>query len=141
MNVVVDASVWSLALRRRPENLNSLEQGIVAGLTELTQEGRARIIGPIRQELLSGIKTHTQFERLRELLRAFPDEAILMADYEAAASAGNLCRSRGIAVSPVDVLVCAMSISRGWAIFTTDPDFKHYGRVLPVQIYALRAPR
>jgi hypothetical protein len=128
-------------LRRHREDLNSAEQGIVAELTELTREGRTRIVGPIRHELLSGIKNIAQFEKLRELLRAFPDEAIMTADYEAAASAGNLCRPKGIAVSPVDVLMCAISISRGLGIFTTDPDFKLYGRALPIRIHAVRPQR
>lgn len=114
---------------------------MVAELTELTHEGRAKIVGPIRYELLSGIKTSAQFEMLRGLLRAFPDEPIFTADYEAAANAGTLCRSKGIAVSAVDVLVCAIGISRGWAIFTSDPGFKRYGRVLPLQIHTLRPPR
>ena len=140
MNVLVDTSVWSLALRRHREDLNSAEHAIVAELAELTNEGRARIIGPIRYELLSGIKSSAQFERLRELLRAFPDEVISTADYEQAASAGNLCRSKGVAVSPIDVLISAISNSRGWAIFTTDPDFQRYGRALSLQIHAVRAP-
>jgi hypothetical protein len=45
------------------------------------------MLGPIRQELLSGIKDKAQFELLREHLRAFPDLELDTDDYEAAASA------------------------------------------------------
>jgi len=62
MKVLVDTSVWSLALRRRREVLNSAEKSVVAELTVLIQEGRAGIIGLIRQELLSGLKTMEQYE-------------------------------------------------------------------------------
>jgi hypothetical protein len=139
MNALVDTSVWSLALRRRPRDLNAAEQLVVDELVDLTREGRARIIGLIRQELLSGIKAAAQYEKLRVALRAFPDEPIETADYEAAAKVSNGFRSRGIAVSVVDALICQIALARQWSIFTTDPDFKAYAKVLPVKLHVPRA--
>jgi len=138
VNVLVDTSVWSLGLRRAPHNLSTAEQTNLTELTELVKEGRARIIGPIRQELLSGIKTQSQFERLRTKLEAFPDEPLGTADFESAASAYNLCRSRGIVATPTDILICAVAVSRAFYIFTTDPDFRRYAAILPVQIHSRR---
>jgi len=62
VNVLVDTSVWHLALRRKSHKLNPEEGLHVHGLTELITEGRAKIIGLIRQEILSGIKNFAQFE-------------------------------------------------------------------------------
>jgi hypothetical protein len=138
MNVLVDTSVWSLALRRKKETLSAHERLLVRELSELIQEGRARMIGLVRQELLSGIKTPEQYEKLRLNLRSFPDEAMDTSDYEEAAKAGNQCRARGIVVSIVDVLLCTVTIKRDWAIFTTDPDFSHYAKVLPLSIHISR---
>jgi predicted nucleic acid-binding protein len=138
MNVLVDTSVWSLALRRKTENLNVTEKFIVAELSELVREGRARLIGLVRQELLSGIKTTEHFEKLRLHLRSFPDEPIDTSDHEEAAKAGNRCRGKGIVVSIVDILLCAVAIKREWTIFTTDPDFTNYVKVLPISIHAPR---
>ena len=138
MNVLVDTSVWSLALRRKAHDLSAGEKAAVAELTELIQEGRARIIGLIRQELLSGVKTSGQYEKLCGILRSFPDEAISTLDYEAAAKAGNDCRARGVAVSVSDMLICAIALARDWAIFTTDPDFKNYAKVLPLKLHTPR---
>jgi predicted nucleic acid-binding protein len=138
MNVLVDTSVWSLALRRKSENLNATEKFIVAELSELVREGRARLIGLVRQELLSGIKTTEHYEKLRLHLRSFPDEPIDTSDHEEAAKAGNRCRGKGIVVSIVDVLLGAVAIKREWAIFTTDPDFTNYAKVLPISIHAPR---
>jgi hypothetical protein len=76
VNVLVDTAVWSLALRRKSGDLNKAEKVVVAELTEIIQEGRARMIGLVRQELLSSIKTEAQYEALRLLLRSFPDESI-----------------------------------------------------------------
>jgi predicted nucleic acid-binding protein len=138
MNVLVDTSVWSLALRRKHETLGSPERLLVMELSELIREGRVRVIGLVRQELLSGIKSNEQYERLRLYLRAFPNELIDTLDYEEAAMAGNRCRAKGIAISIVDVLLCTVTVRRDWTIFTTDPDFSHYARVLPLSIHVPR---
>lgn len=138
MNVLVDTSVWSMALRRKPETLGDNERVLVMELSELIREGRAKVIGLVRQELLSGIKSNEQYEKLRLYLQAFPNEPIDTPDYEEAAKAGNRCRAKGIVVSIVDVLLCAVTVRRDWSIFATDPDFSHYKRVLPLSIHAPR---
>jgi predicted nucleic acid-binding protein len=138
MNALVDASVWSLALRRKTESLSTNERLLVAELSELIREGRTRVIGLVRQELLSGIRAAEQYEQLKLHLRSFPDEVVDAFDYEEAAKAGNRCRAKGIVVSVVDILLCAVAIKRQWAIFTTDPDFSNYAKVLPLRIHAPR---
>jgi predicted nucleic acid-binding protein len=139
MNILVDTSAWSLALRRKDENLSAKERRVVAELSEIIREGRVRMIGLIRQELLSSIRTPEQYEKLRIYLRSFPDEPISTVDYEEAARAGNECRGKGIVVSIVDVLMCAIAVKRNWSILTTDPDFSNYAKVIPVAIHKPRA--
>ena len=138
MNVLIDTSVWSLALRRKNESLSTNERFLVAELSELIREGRARMIGLVRQELLSGIKATEQYEKLRLHLRSFPDEVVDTSDYEEAAKAGNRCRAKGAVVSIVDILLCAVANKRLWTIFTTDRDFSNYAKVLPLRIHAPR---
>lgn len=138
MNVLVDTSVWSLALRRKNETLSTHERFLVTELSEVIREGRARVIGLVRQELLSGIKTSEQYEKLKLYLRSFPDESVDTSDYEEAAKAGNRCRTKGVVVSIVDVLLCAVAIRREWVIFTTDPDFSNYAKVLPLRLHESR---
>lgn len=138
MNVLVDTSVWSLALRSSSHHLNPSEKAHVAELAELINEGRARLIGLVRQELLSGIKSHTQFSKLLKTLGAFPDEPLSTDDHESAAALGNQCRSKGLAVSVVDMLLCSVALSRKWAIFSTDPDFKRYASVLALPLHSPR---
>jgi hypothetical protein len=137
MMVLVDTSVWSLALRRHPVHLNTREQALAAGLTELIREGRVEIIGVIRQELLSGIREGERFEKLRDYLRAFDEPKLEVADYETAAQMHNQCRSRGITGSAIDFLICAVAQRRQWQVFTTDHDFETYGKVLALRLYAM----
>ncbi len=131
MNVIVDTSVWSLALRRRRLTF-SVE---ARELAELVREGRASMLGPIRQELLSGVRSDEQFETLRDHLRAFPDVALAAEDYEEAASFFNKCRAKGIQGSNTDYLICAVAARRGFGILTTDTDFEHFARVLPIELH------
>lgn len=134
MNVLVDTSVWSLALRRAKR----LADSTTLELAELIREGRIVMLGPIRQELLSGIKVKSQFELLREHLRSFPDLNLESADYESAASAFNRCREKGIQGSNTDFLLCAVAQRRDLAIYTTDGDFRHYAKVLKLTLHKPR---
>jgi predicted nucleic acid-binding protein len=138
MNTLVDTSVWSFALRRKPVDVSEAESALVTELSELAKEGRVRIIGPVRQELLSGIKTDAQYEKLRVALQVFPDEPLQTPDYESAAKASNECRTKGVVVSAVDVLICATALARDWTIFTTDPDFRNYAKILPIRLHKSR---
>ncbi len=133
--VLVDTSVWSLALRRKPTEISPGEQALAEALRELVREGRAQIVGPIRQELLSGIREEVSFRRLRDYLRAFDEPRLDVQDYEEAARMNNLCRSRGLAGSAVDFLICAVAHLRNWQVFTTDRDFSRYAKVLPLKLY------
>jgi len=135
MMVLVDTSVWSLALRRKPGDLNAHERRLSTALAELIREGRVQIVGVIRQELLSGIREAEKFEKLRDYLRAFDEPLLEIADYETAAEAHNRCRSRGIAGSAIDFLICAAASRRDWQVFTTDQDFTRYASVIPLKLY------
>jgi predicted nucleic acid-binding protein len=68
MNVVVDTSVWSLALRRNtPNDAISL----INILRDLISDGRVVLLGVIRQEVLSGIRYTEQFIRVARLSSCF----------------------------------------------------------------------
>jgi len=133
--VLVDTPIWSLALRRRNADLNPREQRLTAALRELIQDGRAQLVGPVRQELLSGIREETTFKKLRDQLRAFEQVSLDAADYEEAARLNNQCRARGIDGSAIDFLIYATAIRRTWQIFTIDRDFSRYATVLPLKLY------
>jgi predicted nucleic acid-binding protein len=135
LQVLVDTSVWSLALRRAADGLTESENQRVAALRELIQDNRVRIIGPIRQEILSGIRAPAQFNKLRDQLRAFPDEVLTARDFEDAAHWTNECRRKGVVGSTTGLLICAVSISRRWQVLTGDADFVAYSKAIPLQIF------
>lgn len=101
-------------------------------------EGGAVLLGPIRQEVLSGVPSRQQYETLRNHLRAFPDLDLETADYEEAAAGFTACREHGIQGSNTDFLICAAAIRRALPVFTTDDDFSHFARVLSIELYRPR---
>ncbi len=134
MRVLIDTSVWSLALRRN----QPADSPVVTELIELIREVRGQMIGPVRQELLSGIKNKVQFQKLRHHLRAFPDLEVTTRDYESAADFFNLCRGKGVQGSNTDFLICAVAARYKIPIFTTDEDFTLFKTYLPITLHLPR---
>lgn len=138
MKVLVDTSVWSLALRRQKNAaLSSEQQRAVTALADLMLDGRAVMMGAIRQELLSGIKSQTSFDALKSTLTAFEDVPLAMQDFEKAAEVFNTCRANGVQGSNTDFLICALSVNHHLPIFSVDNDFLNYQKYLPVLLHLL----
>jgi predicted nucleic acid-binding protein len=132
MKVVVDTSVWSLALRRN--NLDNAVR-VVNQLRELIADGKVVLVGAVRQEVLSGIRNLEQFTRLRDYLRAFPDLQLFSEDYELAAQYYNTCRQHGIQGANTDFLLCAIAHNRNYSILTTDKDFDSFLKYIPIILF------
>ena len=131
MRVLVDTSVWSVALRRGAQVTPTIDKE----LRSLISDHRVDIIGPIRQELLSGIREQAQFDHLRHYLAAFPDLPIVTEDYITAARFFNLCRTKGLQGSNTDFLICSVAVHNHLAIFTTDDDFFRFSKYLPIVLH------
>ncbi len=129
MKVLVDTSIWSLALRRN-KPLGSHNE--IIELQELIKEVRVQLIGPIRQEILSGIKEKQQFLKLKKIMAAFPDLPLNSGDFELAAEYFNTLRRQGIQGSNTDFLICAVSTRNKLPIFSNDNDFNHYKKHIPI---------
>jgi hypothetical protein len=130
MKVIVDTSIWSLALRRKKKESTS-EIRILESLIDNQKVG---ILGPIRQEILSGIKENKQFLQLKEFLSAFEDHPIITKDYELAVEYYNICRSKGVQGSNTDFLICAVSHNNRFPILTSDKDFETFSKFIPITL-------
>ncbi len=134
MKIIVDTCIWSLALRRNTVR----DDPYIEELKNLIEEIRVQMIGPIRQELLSGIKSKEQFDMLRLHLEAFEDIELETKDYELAAEYFNAAKKKGIQGSNTDFLICAISSRRKMPILTTDKDFTNFQAVLPISLHVPR---
>ena len=134
MRVLVDTSIWSLALRRSGAPAEEY-RSLIDALHGLIDDVRVAMIGPIRQELLSGIPSQAQFEALKEKLQAFEDLALGHDDYERTAGFYNVCRRSGVQGSQAHLLICAVGAGRGIPVFTSDKDFVLYAKHLPISLH------
>ncbi len=135
MKALVDTSVWSLALRRRKALYRKEERAVIGALAALIANGGAHLVGPIRQEILSGISDEKQYEKLRRHLRAFDDLPLTTEIWERAAQFSNRCRRAGVQGSHTDFLICAAADKYRLPIFTTDKDFVRYAKVLGLSLF------
>jgi predicted nucleic acid-binding protein len=133
--IIVDTSVWSLALRRRPKAVSSAERALSHLLRDMIIDGHVILIGVVRQELLTGINDPDAFENIRQYLHDFDDFPPDADDYERAAAFANQCQAAGIAATTVDMLLCSLAAGRELPILTTDRDFDHYRQHLPIRLY------
>lgn len=134
-NVLVDTSIWSLTLRRTASNLGPRDRAFTAALSHLLRADRVQLLGVVRLEVLSGISEEARFVKIRDYLQAFQDPPLEIADYETAAEMSNRSRARGIAESPIDLLICAAAYRRSWQIFSSDRDFQRYREVLGIKLF------
>lgn len=120
MTLLVDTSVWSLALRR---DASSPEPQVQALRSALQGEAIVVTTGLVLQELLqgfSGPKARLQIiERFAALPLLRPDRQ----DHMAAAELRNTCRRAGIQIGTIDALLAQLCIHHDLALLSTDNDF------------------
>lgn len=133
MYVLIDTCVWSMVLRKNKKDNQS--EKTYKLVEELINEFRVQMIGPIRQEVLSGISNKKQYYELRELLSGFEDITLTTPDYERAADMYNICRTNGIQGNHIDFIICAVAERYHLNIFTFDKDFQHYAKHLPIRLF------
>lgn len=126
MKILVDTPIWSLSIRKKEKSENDLK--LVSYFSDLLRGLNVILIGPIRQEILSGISDENRFEVVRKSLSVIPDMDLTTMDYELAAEYHNRCRKNGIQGSHTDFLICAIASNRNCRILTLDNDFRIYSK-------------
>lgn len=132
MNLLVDTSVWSLAFRRdRPDGSEEtfrLRQALEGRETVLTT-------GLVLQELLQGVRGPKAAEALIDRFRSLPMIVPDRTDHIEAAEHRNKCRRSGIQLGTIDALLAQLCLRRNLTLLTTDRDFHHAARILPLEIW------
>ncbi len=121
LNLVVDTSVWSLILRRPQVEVDN--PFVQAFYGHLAADHGLFLIGNILQELLDGLRSRSQFQRLARSLEPFPLLIPNRTTYIEAARLRTTFRAKGIQTSPIDSLIAAVCIEQGFPLLTADRDF------------------
>lgn len=135
VSLLVDTSVWSLALRRDAEH----SAPEVAALRDaLLGADQVFTTGLIIQELLQGFagpKSRTQLvERFSALAFLQPDRE----DHIDAAEVRNSCRRRGVQVGTIDALLIQLCRRHDLVLLSTDQDFQAAAKHIEYRLWAVR---
>jgi predicted nucleic acid-binding protein len=134
LKVIVDTCVWSRFLRRN----RAAADPIAGEVARLVRNDAVQLLGPIRQELLSGAQPDERFEQLKKYLRFYPNLPLDEEDDETAATYYKSLRQNGLQGTGTDLLICAAAIRHGFKFFTTDTDFSAYAKYIPLKLHQLR---
>ena len=124
MNVVVDTSVWSMAVRKDAPP----DEAHVQTLRSVLNQGRVVLVGIVLQEVLQGIRSLERFEEVKAQMDALPLLDLDRGDYIEAARVWNLCQAKGVQASTADCQITAACIQHNCALLTCDQDFEHIAR-------------
>jgi len=133
MTLLVDTSVWSLALRR---DIQAAEPPVQQLRKALLGSEIIVTTGLILQELLQGFlgpRAQTQIvERFAALPLLQPDRD----DHINAAILRNTCRRAGVQLATVDALLAQLCIRHDVMLLTTDKDFTHATEHCPLRVWS-----
>ncbi len=137
MRILVDTSVWSLALRRTSGVVN--EEALL--LRAIIEQGEnIYLLGIILQEVLQGIRNSKDFLSLKEYFKAFPLIDLTREDYVRAAELKNHLMGKGRQGSTIDVLIASIAISHRCQLFTADKHFKQIAEHCELKLFGRRQP-
>ena len=136
MNLFVDTSVWSLALRRDVEakdpEVHHLRDALL-GFEDVVTTGL------VLQELLqgfSGARARAQIiDRFAALQLIQPDRD----DYIDAAALRNSCRRAGVHLGTIDALLAQLCVRHDLTLLSTDKDFVHAARHCALRVWSAKA--
>jgi predicted nucleic acid-binding protein len=137
MRILVDTSIWSLALRR-PSGVVNEEATLLRRIIEQGED--IYLLGIILQEVLQGIRNSNDFLSLKEHFKAFPLIDLTREDYTKAAELKNHLIRKGKQGSTIDVLIASAAISHHCRLFTADKHFTHIAEHSELEIFALQQP-
>ena len=130
MNLFVDTSVWSLALRRD----SAPDVPEVQRLREALASGEpVHTTGIVLQELLQGYRAPKAAERIVERFAAIATIIPSRDDYIRAAELRNKCRSHGVQAGTIDALLARICIRHDLVMLSTDGDFRHIADWTPLK--------
>jgi hypothetical protein len=115
--VLIDTSVWILALRKSPSPVVKDE------VEHLLAENRVAIAPMIRLELLGGTKSVNEFNRLKSRLDALHQIPANEANWEVATQLSFKLRQQGKVIPYTDILIGTAAIITGCLLLHADKHF------------------
>jgi len=135
VTLLVDTSVWSLALRR---DATASEPEVHALKDALLGADLVMTTGLVLQELLQGFAGPKARALVIERFAALPLLQPDRDDHVAAAQLRNTCRRAGVQIGTIDALLAQLCIRHELALLTTDKDFMLAARHCALRLWTPR---
>lgn len=132
MNLLVDTSVWSLALRRDGD-ADAPQVGALRAA--LAGEDVVVTTGLVLQELLEGFAGPRARKDIIDRFAALPLVVPDRRDHIDAAELRNRCRRAGVQLGTIDALLAQLCLRHTLTLLTTDLDFTHAARHCPLRVW------
>ncbi|PKM07081.1 MAG: VapC toxin family PIN domain ribonuclease [Gammaproteobacteria bacterium HGW-Gammaproteobacteria-4] len=136
MTLLIDTSVWSLALRRDAEatepEVHHLKDALLGSEVVVTT-------GLVLQELLQGFSGPKAQARIIERFAALPLLQPDREDHISAAALRNACRKAGVQLGTIDALLAQLCVRHELTLLTTDKDFTHAARHCALRVWPAKA--
>lgn len=133
MTLLVDTSVWSLALRR---DVEATEPQVRHLRDALLGTDEVVITGFVLQELLQGFSGPKARTRIVERFAALPQLTPDRQDHVDAAALHGTCRRAGVHLGTIDALLAQLCIRHDLTLLTTDRDFTNAARHCPLRVWS-----
>ncbi len=132
MTLLVDTSVWSLALRRDGSTFAPEVRALRDAL-----EGSDAVVttGQVLQELPQGFNGPRAAAAIVERFRSLPIIAPDRDDHIAAAEVRNCCRRAGVQVGTIDAVLIQLCGRHELTLLSTDNDFAHAAALVPFKLW------
>lgn len=117
--VLIDTSVWILALRKSPPPLILIKDEVA----RLLVENRVAIVPLIRLELLGGTKSPAEFKRLESRLSALHQLPADEASWEMAIHLAFKLRQSGRIIPYTDIIIASAAIINNCTLLHSDKHF------------------
>ncbi len=132
MTLLVDTSVWSLALRRDTDVLDAHVEHLRSRLA-----GADSVVttGLVLQELLQGFSGPKAASSILQSFRTLPMLNPDRQDHIAAAEIRNKCRRSGVQIGTIDALLIQLCGRYDLTLLSTDKDFIFAAQYVPFSIW------
>lgn len=126
--ILVDTSVWIDFLVGAPSAHRKLLHVLIEEEEDLC------LTEIILTEILQGIRSDTQFKKIKSFLKEFPVVSLKgISSYLHAAELYRKCRKQGYTIrSTIDCLIAVVAIENRFGLFVKDRDFHAIAKVEPL---------
>lgn len=122
--IIVDTSIWIEYFKNKSDVVEFIERRIMDNIIFM--------VGPIVSELLQGVKTNREYEKLISCIDAIPYIEGTFEDWKKAGNISFNLRRKGITIPLTDIIISAIAINNQARVHTLD---KHFNDIPEISLY------